>query len=108
VVAGSNRAYYGYITHGGKFGVSIGQAAADAQVVLREREKFEYRGSADCSQLGRLIECRKGQKYDIYGSGASVRNGVPVSTGFLRLEVGATGDIKAIIWRFYLLPSLDL
>jgi hypothetical protein len=108
LTVGHNRAYYGYITSGGKFGVRIGDPAESAQVVLREREQFEYRGAYDCVQLRRIVECREGQKYGVFVSDASIRNGVPVSHGFLRIEISASGEISAIVWRFYMLPSIDL
>ena len=108
IVAESNRAYFGYITTGKKFGVAIGQSAVGARAVLRGVRRFEYKGTYDCIDLRRIVECERGQKYDVYVSGASIRNGLPISYGIVRVEIGAEDDVVAIVWRFYLLPSIDL
>lgn len=104
---GVNQAYYGYITSGEKFGVQIGDLSVESRLLL-ESGRFEYRGSRDCIELRRIVDCLEGQRYEIYTTTASIRNGVPVSHGHMRLEIGASGQVEGIVWRFYLLPSVDL
>ncbi|MEE9330579.1 MAG: hypothetical protein V3V30_10610 [Parvularculaceae bacterium] len=100
ISVGSNMPYYGYITSGSKFGVSVGMPTRDAQAVL-EQNGFSYGGQVACiGTISRLIVCKNSQKFELYWVKHTWRHGL------IYVDV-QNGMVSSIIWNFRLLPHID-
>ena len=93
--------YYGYITRGKAFGVSVGSTREAARATLVER-KFEYNYEGGCDfALQQLMECTQNMTSDFYDAREMLRGRGTVAVIF-------AGDrVQAIAWDFNLLPYVD-
>lgn len=92
---GTDRAYYGYIDQGEKFGVRIGQSRDEAQDILvagGARDDGEW----NCNyNLKELFSCKEGDVFDLYSYRKFMKDG----TVYLKIS---EGKISEIGWRFQL------
>jgi hypothetical protein len=100
IPVGANTPYYGYITSGKRFDVSIGDAASETEISLEEKG-FRYNGRTNFTPgLCRYISCKDNQIFDIYRVKQTWRH------GYIYIEVKES-VVTAIIWDFSLLPNID-
>jgi hypothetical protein len=90
---GTDTPYYGFITRGEKFGVSIGDLEGAARSSIRNAR---YDGAEPCAEyLAETINCREGELFQAYRAQWPLRDGV----FWLRIS---SGRVSAIAWTFSL------
>ncbi|WP_439633173.1 hypothetical protein [Glycocaulis sp.] len=93
---GTDRAYYGHLVEGAKYGVSVGMAHEDAVATLVAqglRDDRRYR--CDVSYLKELVQCSDNDDIHFFRRQDFLKDGQV----FLRIE---NGRVVAIFWRYSL------
>lgn len=95
---GSDTSFYGYLTTGVKFDVSIGDEQSTARSVIEGRG-FDFVRETDCAESVRLQEdlaCSAGDRYELYDRHAG--------SGHEWIYVGVTGGhVRSMAWSFSIL-----
>lgn len=100
ISVGVDTMYYGYITSGHKFGVTIGDTRKSARHVLESRG-YHFGGEGSCdSRMQQLIHCTSDYRDDIYRVSEFMKD------GFIFLQV-QNETIVAIVWKFEAIRNPD-
>lgn len=90
---GADTPYYGYITSGEKFDITVGQSRQAAKDTLAAG-KLAFYGQEKCEdKTHRKIDCAPGDTFDVYRKKGIIKNGF--------IYVVFEGDtVTAVAWSF--------
>jgi hypothetical protein len=97
---GQDRWSVGYITHGSKFGITVGRSIDSARKASKTHH-LDYYGPTGCDkELNSVVDCRNNEKYYVFGIDTMFRHGL--------VYVSTDGSlVTGIIWNTHVLRQVD-